>query len=120
MHIIKGKLEPFCETGTEGVVWCEYDEHSEGYDGLHCLINDDYLTIFDPDDISKVVWEGHIELDYENNRQSHPLNPNYRYQVIDGQGVKGIQVDVDPSSWFEWFHKQYPVELIKSTGHMFH
>jgi len=121
MPIIKGKLDPFCETGTEGVVWCLYEDGKTGYDGLHLLMDNDYLAILDPNDNTKVIWEGHISLEYSTNCQPHPLNPNYMFQIIDGQGVKGIQVDIEPSVWFEWFQKQYPAELIKAAaGHMFH
>ena len=117
--MVKGKLEAFFETGTEGVIWSLYDDTKEGYEGLHCLYQGDYLTIFDPEDKSKVVWEGNIDLEYERNYHPYPMNPQYGQQAVGGMWVHGIQRDVEPDTWGKWFFKQYPAEVIKSEiGHM--
>ena len=52
-----GSLDPFFETGTEGVIWSlsEYAEKC-GYDTLHCLQNGDRLTVYSS------VSDGDIDL----------------------------------------------------------
>jgi hypothetical protein len=120
MTTIKGKLEPFSETGTEGVVWSLHEDGVDGYDGLNCLHQGDYLTIFDPLDITKVIWEGNIDLEFERNYHPFPRNPQYGQQAIFGMWVHGIQRDVEPDDWGIWFFKEYPAELIKSeVGHLY-
>jgi hypothetical protein len=120
MTTIKGKLEPFFETGTEGVVWSVFEDGVQGYDALHCLYQGDYLTIFDPEDPTKVVWEGNIDLEFERNYEKFPMNPQYGQQAVMGMWVHGIQSDVEPDDWGTWFFKQYPAELIKSeVGHLY-
>ena len=120
MTTIKGKLEPFSETGTEGVVWSFHEDGVQGYDGLNCLHQGDYLTIFDPADPTKVVWEGNIDLEFERNYQKFPNNPEYGQQAIMGLWVHGIQRNVEPDDWGIWFFHEYPAELIKSeVGHLY-
>jgi len=114
MNTIKGKLDPFFETGTEGVIWSLFDDTKEGYDALVILDQGDYLTIFDPDDSTKVVWEGNIDLEYERNYHPYPMNPQSGQQAIMGMWVHGIQRNVEPDEWGTWFFKAYPAELIKS------
>ena len=113
--VIKGRLDPFFETGTEGVIWSVYDDTKEGYDGLYCLDQGDYLTIFDPEDTNKVVWEGNIDLEYERNYHPYPMNPQYGQQAIGGLWVHGIQRDVEPDTWGTWFCKHYPCEMISAA-----
>ena len=114
MNTIKGKLDPFFETGTEGVIWSLYEDGKEGYDALVILDQGDYLTIFDPEDSTKVVWEGNIDLEYERNYHPYPMNPKYGQQAVMGYWVHGIQRDVEPDDWGIWFFKAYPGEVIKS------
>jgi len=111
--VVKGKLDPFFETGTEGVLWSVYEDGKEGYDGLHVLKKDDYLTIFDPEDNTKVIWEGNIDLEYKRNYHPYPMNPEYGQQAVHGMWVHGFQVDVVPEDWGTWFFKHYPAEYTK-------
>jgi hypothetical protein len=120
MNIIKGTLDPFAETGTEGIIWSLIDETKSGYDGLFILDNGDYLVVLDPEDSSKIVWEGHIDLEYDRNLTPYPMNPQYSQQAIQGCWVHGIQTDVDPDDWGTWFFKQYPAKLVKcGVGHLY-
>lgn len=114
MTTIKGKLDPFFETGTEGVIWSLFDDSKEGYDALVILDQGDYLTIFHPEDAAKVVWEGNIDLEYKRNYHPYPNNPEYGQQAVLGYWVHGIQRDVEPDDWGIWFFKAYPGEVIKS------
>src|ERR1035437_4635359 len=113
MSTIKGELEPFFETGTEGIIWAVYEDGKEGYNGLHILKKGDSLTIFSPENPEIVEWEGDIDLEYERNYQPYPMNPEYGQQVIDGLWVNGIQRDVVPHIWGKWFFNHYPCELEK-------
>ena len=115
MTTIKGKLEPFFETGTEGVIWSVFEDGKEGYDGLHTLHDGDYLVVFDPMDPLKLVWEGNISLEWERNYRPYPMNPQYGQQEIGGLWVHGIQENVTPEDWGRWFYKGYPCELMKGS-----
>jgi hypothetical protein len=113
MNVIRGVLEPFFETGTEGVIWSVYEDGRTGYDGLNCLADGDYLKIFDKEDPTKVVWEGIIDLEWERNYRKYPMNPEYGQQEVGGFWVHGLQSDVTPQQWGHWFFKAYPAELVK-------
>ena len=116
MTSIKGTLQAFSETGTEGIIWSIYEDGREGYDGLNGLHGGDHLTIFHPGNPGIVIWEGNIDLEYERNYHPYPMNPQYGQQAIQGMWVHGIQRDVDPDTWGNWFFKEYPAELIKKTS----
>lgn len=120
MNVIKGKLDPFFETGTEGVVWSVYEDGQQGYDGLNCLYQGDYLIIYDLEDPSKIVWKGNIDFEYERNYRPYPLNPQYGQQEVLGFWVHGLQKKVDPETWGTWFFKAYPAELYRGgVGYLY-
>lgn len=56
-----GALDPFAETGTEGVIWsfCEYGK--SGYDALVCLEDGDKLTVYKNVRDGAVDWEGALD-----------------------------------------------------------
>ena len=114
MTTIKGMLEPFSETGTEGIIWSVYEDGKTGYDALHCLGNGDHLAIFDLVNPAEMVWYGNIDLEYESNKQPFPFNPEYSQQAVFGYWVHGFQKDVVPEQWATWFLKAYPCQLIKA------
>ena len=62
---IYGALEPFCETGTEGVVWSVAEYGKAGYDGLNCLQDGDKLTVYSEVRNGEVEWEGKLDFDKE-------------------------------------------------------
>lgn len=113
--MIKGKLEAFFETGTEGVIWSIYEDGKQGYDGLHPLNNGDYLTIFHSSKPYTIVWEGTVDLEYETNYRPYPTNPEYGQQAVLGRWVHGVQRDVVPEDWAMWFMGKYKAECIKSS-----
>lgn len=117
---IKGKLEPFFETGTEGVIWSVYEDGGKGYDGLHCLDQGDYLTIFEDENKTKILWEGNVDLEYERNYRPFPMNPKYGQQEVLGFWVRGLQKDIEPDIWATWFFDHLPAELYKSeVGYLY-
>ncbi|PWU00810.1 MAG: hypothetical protein C5B52_08305 [Bacteroidetes bacterium] len=109
--VIKGKLEPFWETGTEGVIWCATDETKEGYDSLCILHDGDHLTIYN-DDRSEILWSGIIDLNWKTRFRQFPTNPNYGQQEVLGFWVHGLQEGLDPEQWGKWFFKYLPTDLI--------
>ena len=59
--VIFGALEPFCETGTEGVVWSVHEYGKPGYEGLNCLEDGDRLTVYSSVRNGAVEWEGPVD-----------------------------------------------------------
>lgn len=58
---VYGALEPFFETGTEGVLWSVAEYGVEGYDQLHCLEKGDLLTVFSTVTDGDIEWEGTLD-----------------------------------------------------------
>jgi hypothetical protein len=84
---VTGRLEAFCETGTEGIIWSVYEDGKTGYDGLNCLEDGDFLKIFNDAARTEVAWEGEIKLKYP---------PATRFN-------RGIQRGVDEQNWARMF-----------------
>ena len=110
---ITGTLYPFSETGTEGVVWSLTNIRLDGWDKLNCLVDGDYLTIFDLVNNTVVIWEGEIHYEYSRNLTSSPFNSNYKKQAIMNSWVNGIQHNVEPDTWMSWFINEHQAQLIK-------
>lgn len=64
--VIYGALEPFCETGTEGVIWSVSEYGQAGYAGLNCLEEGDVLTVYKNVRDGEVEWEGVLDFEEEN------------------------------------------------------
>lgn len=114
MKIINGKLDPFFETGTEGVIWSVYEDGKMGYEGLNCLEYGDYLRVYDKSKTTKIIWEGSIFFDWDINWRPYPMNPKHGQQEVLGYWVHGIQKDLEPKVWGKWFFDMLPAQLIKS------
>jgi hypothetical protein len=110
--ILKGTLEAFWETGTEGVLWSFHEDGKPGYDGLHVLEKGDLLRVFNDASRQDVVFEGAIDLEYENRKRPFPYNPKYSQQEIFGYWIHGLQQDHDPEAWAKMFFEEKPAELI--------
>lgn len=96
---ICGRLEPFFETGTEGIVWSIYDSSLPGYDGLWPLEQGDSLMIVGD---TRVMWEGTIKLEYKRNFIKYN-DEDYGQQAVAGFWVNGLQEDVEPDLWYAMF-----------------
>jgi hypothetical protein len=107
--MITGRLEAFFETGTEGVIWSLSDRRLPGYDGLWPLCNGDHLRIIGAAD--ETLWEGTIELEYQRNWQPYQQNPTYGQQAVFDFWVHGLQVDLDPEQWAQFFFDGYRASL---------
>lgn len=107
--MISGRLEPFFETGTEGVIWSVNDPSMPGYDGLWPLYNGDHLRIIGVHD--ETVWAGTIEFEYERNWQRFPYNPSHGQQAVNDFWVHGLERTLAPETWAAYFFEQYRAEL---------
>lgn len=108
---ITGLLEPYFETGTEGVLWAIIDDKKKGYDSLNILKKGDMLAVFADAKRETVLWQGVVDLEYERNKHPHPLNPNYVQQAVGGYWVHGLQKTLEPEVWADMFFKQRPATL---------
>lgn len=111
--MIRGRLENYWETGTEGVRWALVEDGKPGYDGLHALRDGDRLTVYAGDEDGTVLWEGVVELEYERLWRPYPKNPEYGQQAIFGYWVRGFQVDLEPEVWASWFIEGRRAHLLK-------
>jgi hypothetical protein len=60
--VVYGALEPFFETGTEGVIWSLLEYGKTGYDALHSVSNDDNLTVYKSVTDGNIHWQGTLDL----------------------------------------------------------
>ena len=114
---LKGVLDFWSETGTEGGHWAFQDEkyispptpewpHERwSYDGLHVLDNGDILVIYSKDNPNQIVWSGEIEL------IQHEVFTESAY----GMWIHTDQKGVDRDIWARWFMEGYPAMLVKSS-----
>ncbi len=63
--VLFGCLEPFCETGTEGIIWSLHEYGKAGYDGLNCLSPGDRLTVYSSVRDGDIEWEGRMSFGRE-------------------------------------------------------
>jgi hypothetical protein len=117
-NAIQGRLEAFFETGTEGVIWSLEDRILPGYDGLFPLHKGDHLTIFD--DAGNELWQGAIKFEYKRNWQEFPMNPGHGQQAVRNHWVHGLQTDVEPDTWANWFFDKRRAILRPKQPHILH
>ena len=104
--VFPGLLDPYFETGTEGVVWAVTLPGMLGYDQLLCLEGGDELLVYD--ELGSVAWQGIVSLEYERRYRPYPTNPEFGQQEAFGAWVHGFQEDVDPETWARWFFDRRP------------
>lgn len=115
MTRIVGVLEAFSDQGTEGIHWAIIDNDKIGYDSLVMVNDGDYLFI--EDGYGKIEWEGTVNLRTDTNLEPFPFNDRGDFwQRINDNTVHGIQENVEPNVWFEWFAMNRPAVLVKGQG----
>lgn len=112
---ISGFLDPFSETGTEGIIWSLVNDDAtlSGYEKLTFITDGDYLFIEDGE--GGIVWEGEVTLEYERRYKSYPGNPEYGQQEVFGYWVHGFQASEEPETWATWFFEGRRAVLIKKN-----
>lgn len=118
---IYGTLFDWFETGTEGVYWSinktisGFEESAE-YDDLFILEEDDYLEIYDPENLYKngihdVIWSGIIIYDQTACKQ----NKARKQQAVCGLWVHWLQLNFhDHEQWCSFFRLHYPAKIIRN------
>jgi hypothetical protein len=107
--VIHGRLDPFSETGTEGVIWSVQDDISLSYDALHPLENGDHLQVFD--ERGDIIWTGLVDLEFS--RLQHRQG-KWQQQTINGTLVHGFNASQTPEEWTDMFIKERCARLVKS------
>ena len=108
---INTHLEPYFETGTEGVIWSVQIDNL-GYEGLYPLKNGDELIVYTKDRCA-IVWKGIVHLEFERLYTHYPGNPQYGQQLIFNRYVHGFQSNLEPHVWANWFFSELPAALLR-------
>lgn len=106
---VTGTLDPFFETGTEGVIWSLVVAGMPGYDGLFSLHDGDELVIYNA--TGQAQWRGQVKLEYERRWRPYPTNPKHGQQEVLGFWVHGFQATLDPEVWAKAFFDRAPAVL---------
>lgn len=109
-----GLLDPFFETGTEGVIWSLVRLGVPGYDQLITLSDGARLRIIDP--IGAIAWEGVVDFEYERTRRPYPGNPSQGQQAVRGMWVNGLQRSLPPDLWADLFFRRCPAVLVPTIA----
>jgi len=112
MNRIVGVLEAFSDQGTEGICWAIIDNDKTGPESLLSVNDGDYLFVEDGN--GGIDWEGTISLRTDTNLEPYPFNDRGdHWQRVKNCTVHGLQENVEPNVWFEWFAMNRPAVLIK-------
>lgn len=106
MKIIKGKLHPYFETGTEGTIWSLYEDGKQGYDGLNCLEKGDKLTIYNADGSREIIKNLVIQPNFETGK----LKKNQQPQAL-GLWIHWTQDKWHQDAWAILFLSELPAIL---------
>lgn len=101
---IFGSLEPYAETGTEGIIWAVNEYGQTGYDGLHLLENGDELAVYKNVTDGDIVWQGAVSFD--GNQNSFAVH----------NGAMTVDTDrtpkhMEPSKWQQMYWDKNPVKF---------
>lgn len=111
-----GRLEPFSETGTEGMIWMLAEDGKSGYDALISIENGDRLKIYRPDDT--VAFDATINQDHEAGWTEFPQNPGYGQPSALGYWIHWTQKGWNPDDWAALFFNYNIKTEEKSDGYL--
>ena len=106
---ISGFLSPYFQAGTDRILWGIVNLANSESEEIHCLHDDDYLTVYEPS--GHVRWQGLIHFEYK--RNNSPRREFWTRQVVKGYIVHGCQADCEPEKWAEMFFEKLPATLRK-------
>ncbi len=97
--VIYGSLEPFFETGTEGVIWAVHEYGKPGYEGLHYLKDGDKLTAYSCVRDGEVEWQGRLDFGPE------------KAEKLGWSEILRQTKHVPTKKWQEWSWQNRPVAI---------
>ncbi len=97
--VIFGSLEPFSETGTEGIVWSVDEYGKSGYDSLNMLEKGDLLTVYSSVSEGDLEWKGRVHF----RRSSDPVKIGGVHQT------RNIPEHMNPDRWLQMCFDNRPV-----------
>ena len=105
IQTLKGNCFFFSQTGAEGGYWAFQEipnpSQQSPYDELHILEDNDRLTIFSPENPTRIVWSGTISL----------IRHAIFTQDADGFWIHADQRDIERKVWAKYFFQEYPAQL---------
>ncbi len=108
-----GRLEPFFETGTEGIIWSLTEDNKSGYDALVIIDEGDHLKIFNSE--NTVAFDGVIRKDYKAGWTEFPRNPGHGQPSALGHWIHWTQKGWNPDDWAALFFN-YNIKTQKQSG----
>lgn len=131
MDVLKGTLEAFIETGSEGHHWSFHEtvpaevSAQNPYAGLRPLQKGDILVVFNDSAMKQEIWRGVVDFNYKTHVVSlRAKNPGFgalirkdaKAQWIKNIGaVHGAPVNANPRKWAEMFLQEKPALLIPAS-----
>lgn len=97
--VLYGSLEPFCETGTEGVIWSVHEYGKAGYEGLHCLKEGDKLVVYNTVRDGDLEWQGTLDFGLE------------KVAKVGWSEVMRQTKHIPTDKWLEWSWQSRPVAV---------
>lgn len=107
-----GRLDPFFETGTEGIIWSLVENGKSGYDALVIIEKGDYLKIYNPDD--SIAFKGVIRPDPKAGWTEFPQNPGHGQPSALGYWIHWTQKGWGPDDWAALFFN-YDIKTNKQS-----
>lgn len=98
---IDGRLEAWIAGEDRPVIWAIHDSAHPGPEGVHPLLNGDFLTVFDPDGAE--MWSGIIDLGFASDQPSGHGAAVTTTQEAMGLEVYGLQKFIAPDDWARMF-----------------
>ena len=109
---IKGDLDPYFETGTEGIIWIVYEDGKKGYDGLHALHPLDQLTIYG--EKGEILFNEKIFPDWKAGWAEYPRNPGHGQPAALGCWIHWTQIGWEPDKWASFFLRKKGESVLKA------
>jgi len=106
---IHGTLEPFFETGTEGVIWSLSEFGKSGYDGLNCLKKGDKLTVYSKVTDGDIAWQS--DLSFETVKDGLKGVKMMGKDTFLGEKVDRLPKGISRPKWRDMFFKRQPIKI---------
>lgn len=113
LRVIHGRLEPFSDFGSEGTIWCVYDNADRSMEGIRPIEPGDLLTVFTDAQCNDILWEGTVQLDFDTHKEPLSLAPHIQPQRLDRMSVHGVPVNIAIDQWLAMFREHKPCILVR-------